>query len=62
MAGRSNAINIAQRLGIPNAILDDARKLYGAASAEINEVMVLLQEPVPLTFFNLQGKTFLRKD
>lgn len=38
--GRSNAINIAERLGIPNEILDDARKLYGAASAEINEIIV----------------------
>ncbi|KAL2457728.1 DNA-MISMATCH-REPAIR-2 domain-containing protein [Abeliophyllum distichum] len=37
--GRSNAINIAERLGIPNEILDNARELYGAASAEINEAL-----------------------
>ncbi|KAL6508271.1 hypothetical protein OROHE_021813 [Orobanche hederae] len=38
--GRSNAINIAERLGLPVQILDNARELYGAASAEINEVIV----------------------
>ncbi|PIN22927.1 hypothetical protein CDL12_04364 [Handroanthus impetiginosus] len=38
--GRSNAINIAERLGMPVEILDNARELYGAASAEINEVIV----------------------
>ncbi|XP_073125722.1 uncharacterized protein [Henckelia pumila] len=38
--GRSNAINIAGRLGMPAEILDNARELYGAASAEINEVIV----------------------
>ncbi|KAK4384794.1 Endonuclease MutS2 [Sesamum angolense] len=38
--GRSNAINIAERLGLPVGILDNARELYGAASAEINEVIV----------------------
>ncbi|GFP88763.1 endonuclease muts2 [Phtheirospermum japonicum] len=38
--GRSNAINIAERLGLPDEILDNARELYGAASAEINEVIV----------------------
>lgn len=36
--GRSNAINIAERLGLPVEILNNARELYGAASAEINEV------------------------
>ena len=36
--GRSNAINIAERLGMPEKVLDKARKQYGAASAEINEV------------------------
>ncbi|KAF9603785.1 hypothetical protein IFM89_037871, partial [Coptis chinensis] len=35
--GRSNAINIAERLGLPNTVLDNARELYGTASAEINE-------------------------
>ncbi|XP_047969873.1 endonuclease MutS2 [Salvia hispanica] len=38
--GRSNAINIAERLGLPVEILSNARKLYGAASAEINEVIM----------------------
>ncbi|XP_019059458.1 PREDICTED: uncharacterized protein LOC104825164 isoform X2 [Tarenaya hassleriana] len=38
--GRSNAINIAERLGLPHAIIDGARELYGSASAEINEVIV----------------------
>ncbi|XP_060204026.1 uncharacterized protein LOC132632204 isoform X2 [Lycium barbarum] len=38
--GRSNAINIAERLGIPDVIVDKARELYGAASAEINEVIL----------------------
>lgn len=37
-AGRSNAINIAERLGMPSNILDNARKLHGADSAEINQV------------------------
>ncbi|KAF5450555.1 hypothetical protein F2P56_030889 [Juglans regia] len=37
--GRSNAINIAERLGLPSAIVDNARELYGAASAEIDEVI-----------------------
>ncbi|XP_039022681.1 endonuclease MutS2 isoform X2 [Hibiscus syriacus] len=38
--GRSNAINIAERLGVPSIIVDDARELYGAASAEIDEVIM----------------------
>ncbi|CAN4089432.1 unnamed protein product [Withania somnifera] len=38
--GRSNAINIAERLGIPDVIVHKARDLYGAASAEINEVIL----------------------
>ncbi|PSS04520.1 Endonuclease [Actinidia chinensis var. chinensis] len=38
--GRSNAINIAERLGLPNIILDNARELYGEVSAEINEVIL----------------------
>lgn len=37
--GRSNAINIAERLGLPSVIVDNARELYGAASAEIDEVI-----------------------
>ncbi|XP_016509116.1 uncharacterized protein LOC107826629 isoform X2 [Nicotiana tabacum] len=38
--GRSNAINIAERLRIPDIIVHKARELYGAASAEINEVIL----------------------
>ncbi|KAI9157709.1 hypothetical protein LWI28_026711 [Acer negundo] len=38
--GRSNAINIAKRLGLPNTVVENARQLYGAASAEINEVIL----------------------
>ncbi|KAG8476402.1 hypothetical protein CXB51_033230 [Gossypium anomalum] len=38
--GRSNAINIAERLGVPSTIVDNARELYGAASAEIDEVIM----------------------
>lgn len=38
--GRSNAINIAERLGLPHDVLDRARKLHGTTSAEINEVIV----------------------
>ncbi|PPD84365.1 hypothetical protein GOBAR_DD18680 [Gossypium barbadense] len=38
--GRSNAINIAERLGVPSSIVDNARELYGAASAEIDEVIM----------------------
>lgn len=37
-AGRSNAINIAERLGLPGNVVDNARELYGAASAGIDEV------------------------
>ncbi|XP_072955624.1 uncharacterized protein [Typha angustifolia] len=38
--GRSNAINVAERLGLPHMILESARKLHGTASAEINEVII----------------------
>ncbi|KAL0546625.1 hypothetical protein IC582_016537 [Cucumis melo] len=37
--GRSNAINIAERLGLPSSVVDDARELYGAGSAQIDEVI-----------------------
>ncbi|KAI3704814.1 hypothetical protein L1987_75043 [Smallanthus sonchifolius] len=37
--GRSNAINIAERLGLPNVVVDNARELHGTSSAEINEVI-----------------------
>ncbi|XP_059667338.1 uncharacterized protein LOC132312832 [Cornus florida] len=42
--GRSNAINIAERLGLPNIILDNARELYGTASQEINEVIMDMEK------------------
>ncbi|OAE24630.1 hypothetical protein AXG93_4080s1100 [Marchantia polymorpha subsp. ruderalis] len=42
--GRSNAINIARRLGLPNEILAEAETLYGAESAEVNEVIMKLEE------------------
>ncbi|XP_022922841.1 uncharacterized protein LOC111430703 isoform X2 [Cucurbita moschata] len=38
--GRSNAINIAERLGVPSSVVDDAREHYGAASAQIDEVIL----------------------
>lgn len=38
--GRSNAINIAERLGLPGNVVDNARELYGAASAGIDEVIL----------------------
>ncbi|XP_057951372.1 uncharacterized protein LOC131146093 isoform X2 [Malania oleifera] len=38
--GRSNAINIADRLALPKKVLDNAREFYGTASAEINEVII----------------------
>ncbi|KAF5769766.1 putative DNA mismatch repair protein MutS, core domain superfamily [Helianthus annuus] len=37
--GRSNAINIAERLGLPNVVVENARDLHGTASAEINQVI-----------------------
>ncbi|XP_071705704.1 uncharacterized protein [Rutidosis leptorrhynchoides] len=37
--GRSNAINIGERLGLPTVIVDNARQLHGTASGEINEVI-----------------------
>ena len=40
LSGRSNAINIAERLGLPCDIINSARELYGSASAEINEVIL----------------------
>lgn len=42
--GRSNAISIAERLGLPSIVLDKARELYGAASAEINEVIIDMEK------------------
>ncbi|PUZ38337.1 hypothetical protein GQ55_9G188100 [Panicum hallii var. hallii] len=34
--GRSNAINIAERLGLPSDIVESSRRLLGTAGAEIN--------------------------
>ncbi|XP_061339173.1 uncharacterized protein LOC133285881 isoform X2 [Gastrolobium bilobum] len=42
--GRSNAINIAERLGLPSVVVDAARKLYGSASAEIDEVITDMEK------------------
>ncbi|XP_057442336.1 uncharacterized protein LOC130734057 isoform X2 [Lotus japonicus] len=42
--GRSNAINIAERLGLPSVVVDTARKLYGSASAEIDEVIADMEK------------------
>lgn len=38
--GRSNAINISEKLGLPSVVVSNARELHGAASAEINEVII----------------------
>ncbi|KDP46010.1 hypothetical protein JCGZ_14917 [Jatropha curcas] len=38
--GRSNAINISEKLGLPGIVISNARELYGTASAEINEVII----------------------
>ncbi|KAG5233608.1 endonuclease MutS [Salix suchowensis] len=38
--GRSNAINISEKLGLPSVIISNARELHGAARAEINEVIL----------------------
>ncbi|KAL4299995.1 hypothetical protein HN51_050632 [Arachis hypogaea] len=42
--GRSNAINIAERLGLPSVVVDTTRKLYGSASAEIDEVITDMEK------------------
>lgn len=49
--GRSNAINIAERLGLPSSVVDDARELYGAASAQIDEVGCTIIANLYLTFY-----------
>nr|POE52245.1 endonuclease muts2 [Quercus suber] len=41
--GRSNAINIAEKLGVASIIVDNARELYGSASAEIDEVITEME-------------------
>ncbi|XP_042489694.1 endonuclease MutS2 isoform X3 [Macadamia integrifolia] len=42
--GLSNAISIAERLGLPRIVLDSARELYGTASEEINRVVIDMEE------------------
>ncbi|PAN46544.1 hypothetical protein PAHAL_9G192700 [Panicum hallii] len=38
--GRSNAINIAERLGLPSDIVESSRRLLGTAGAEINALIM----------------------
>ncbi|XP_015697338.1 endonuclease MutS2 [Oryza brachyantha] len=38
--GRSNAINIAERLGLPSDIIESSRQLLGTAGAEINALIL----------------------
>ncbi|CAL1365626.1 unnamed protein product [Linum trigynum] len=38
--GRSNAINISEKLGLPSTIVTETRQLIGASNEEINEVIV----------------------
>ncbi|GMH09089.1 hypothetical protein Nepgr_010929 [Nepenthes gracilis] len=47
--GRSNAINIAERLCLPKVILDNTREGYGGANTEINEVIVDMEKLKQLT-------------
>ncbi|XP_047320146.1 endonuclease MutS2 [Impatiens glandulifera] len=42
--GRSNAISISERLGLPQIIIDNARGLYGASNAEINGVIMDMEK------------------
>eukprot|EP00850_Spirogloea_muscicola_P002878 SM000011S19056 [mRNA] locus=s11:655516:663035:+ [translate_table: standard] len=42
--GRSNALNIAGRLGLPSHIVQDARVIHGAASVEVNEAIMGMEE------------------
>ncbi|XP_031097762.1 uncharacterized protein LOC116001926 isoform X2 [Ipomoea triloba] len=51
-SGRSNAINIGQRLGIAEVILDNARELYGVANAEINEVILEIWRDLTRNFMS----------
>ncbi|EFJ16942.1 hypothetical protein SELMODRAFT_421325 [Selaginella moellendorffii] len=44
LPGRSNALNIAARLGLPEEIIMEARSLHGAANAELNEVIMTLEQ------------------
>ncbi|CAI7771668.1 unnamed protein product [Closterium sp. NIES-54] len=42
--GRSNALNIAQRLGLPGDIISAARELQGSAKMQVNEVITAMEE------------------
>ncbi|KQJ97440.1 hypothetical protein BRADI_3g30757v3 [Brachypodium distachyon] len=42
--GRSNAINIAERLGLPLDIIESARHLLGTAGAEINALIMDMEK------------------
>ena len=41
--GRSNALTIAQRLGLSSAIVDEARQLVGGYSQDINQLIAALE-------------------
>ncbi|KAJ1294891.1 hypothetical protein BS78_01G180700 [Paspalum vaginatum] len=41
--GRSNAINIAERLGLPPGIVESSRHLLGSAGAEINALIMEME-------------------
>ena len=44
MPGRSNALAIASRLGMPSDVIDGARGLLGEQDADEHDVLVELQE------------------
>ncbi|GBG66194.1 hypothetical protein CBR_g57073 [Chara braunii] len=41
--GRSNALNIAWKLGVLMSIIDEARRLHGSTNAEVNEVIMNME-------------------
>lgn len=42
--GRSNAVSIAQRLGLNNTIIDEAKNLVGGYSQDVNQLISALEE------------------
>ncbi len=42
--GRSNALNIAQRLGLEEGVVEDARARLGVAQAEVNQGIAVLED------------------
>ncbi|EEF42750.1 DNA mismatch repair protein muts2, putative [Ricinus communis] len=63
--GRSNAINISEKLGLPDRVINIARELYGAASAEINEVIIDMErfkQEVQELLYEAQHQIRLSKD